>query len=196
MDKLTTLFGVPLYVVDIQGSEELAKSKSYIVDNIDTVSSCDSEFKVRQTKWTTRQSIFPYQIPEICNNIITHSEIYAEQIGIPLDYTYSYWINQWKDNGPRCTNNRHCHTKAKIIATFYVLNNEPEDATLRIENPFQNTLAFTPFNDMDGKPWWKQIVDVETYANRLVLWPGFLWHWARYTNNPDSHRISMAVEIT
>ena len=194
MDNISTLFGVPLYVVDIEPSE-ISDSISYIHENIDAMKDYASESKVGHTKWTSKHSILPFQIPQICDKVIEHSSLYAGQVGISLEYSYTYWINRWIGNNPECTNDRHSHTNAKIVATLYVSNNEPTDATLRLENPMQNTLAFTPFHNMAGKPWWKQIVDVEAHANRLVLWPGFLWHWARYTNNPDSYRISMAVEI-
>lgn len=197
MSNISTLFGSPLYTVDIP-IPLIYSSVEYIRDNIDTMTEVTTESTIGlipPTYWTSYHSITTDNIPEICDKVIEHANIFSERLGIQLENKYKYWLNQWKGSNPECTNDRHSHTKSKIVGTLYITNNEPTRSTLRIENPAQNILQFTPYHDLAHKSWWKQIVDVDAPEYRLVLWPGFLWHWVNYTNNDNTHRISMAIEI-
>ena len=195
MSNIRSLFPTPVYIVDLDKSI-IEKDIKYIIDNIEEVKYTPAEVKVGEGIWTANHTITPDLIPNICYSIREHTELFAKEVDIDLEYRYSYWFNLWKGANPECTNDRHSHTSSKLVSTLYILNSEPEDATLRIENPAQNMLHFTPYHNSAGKKWWKQIEDINTPAYRLVIWPGFLWHWARYTNSPDAHRISMAIEVS
>lgn len=195
MRNVYSFFPTPIYIVDLDRST-IEEDVNYIKENIEHIEYTPTEMNVGESVWTANHNITPNLVPNICSTIKEHVDLFANEIDIKLDNKYSYWFNLWKGANPECTNDRHSHTSSKLVSTLYILNNEPEDATLRVENPAQNMLHFTPYHNSAGKKWWKQIEDISTPAYRLVIWPGFLWHWARYTNSPDAHRISMAIEVS
>ena len=188
-------FALPTYTVDLD-PQLVLPDNSYIVDNIKTVEVGEFTSPFQDTTWKHYHNIPPNDIPNICESIVNHANEYAQLIGVTLQNQFTFWINQFYGSTRECSNDRHSHADNKIIGVYYAYNNEPHTANLVIENPIVDTVLLSPYKSSGyNSGYFKRTVSIHSPEGRLIFFPGFVWHWAHFTNNIDAKRISLALEI-
>lgn len=188
-------FSLPTYSIDLD-STLVENECNYVNDNIAQAEIGEFSTPFNGTTWNHYHNISPAHLPNICDSIIEHSQKYASLLGLTLEGRYTYWINQFYGDVRECSNDRHSHGTNKVIGVFYTYNNEPDTANLVIENPIKDTIILSPYMiSQDNSEYFKQKDTIASPQYRLILFPGFVWHWANFTNNVDAKRISLALEI-